>query len=63
MQDLISFIIYLIGIAFLLGFFAIISISMWRVIKSLLNNPDAFKDVWNDKRNNNTEYTDYEDLK
>jgi hypothetical protein len=64
MQDFISLIIYLIGIVFLLGFFAIIAISMWRVVKSLLNNPDAFKDIWNDKKsNNNSQYTDYEDLK
>lgn len=63
MQDFISLIIYLIGIVFLLGFFAIIAISMWRVVKSLLNNPDAFKDIWNDKKSNNSQYTNYEDLK
>ena len=62
MQDFISLIIYLIGILFLIGFFAMTAISMFRMVKSLLNNPDAFNDMWDGKKNNRDRYTDYEDL-
>ena len=52
MQDFITLIIYLIGILFLIGFFAMTAISMFRMVKSLLNNPDAFNDMWDGKKNN-----------
>jgi hypothetical protein len=62
MQDFISLIIYLIGILFLIGFFAITTIAMYRMVKSLLDNPTAFNDMWDNKKDNKVEYTNYEDL-
>jgi hypothetical protein len=38
------------------------AISMFRMVKSLLNDPDAFNDMWDGKKNNRDRYTDYEDL-
>ena len=54
MENLISLIIYLIGIIFLIGFGVIMTLGLWKIInQDMLGNKPVSK---------NEDYIDYEDL-